>query len=413
MPAPLTARSVELARADPAKRREIPDGALPGLYLVVQPSGSKSWATRYRFAGASKKLTLGPYPLLSLADARAAARAALQAVGRGQDPARDKAAKDPGGVARQTFGAIAAEYIQRHARAHHRTWSETERLLLRADLAAWRDRDLHTIGRRDVLDVIDTIIDRGSAIQANRLLTRLKPFFHWAVARGILDASPTAGLRPPAPETARDRVLTDAELTALWRAAAGLGYPFGTAVHLLILTGARRSEVLEAEWPEIDLGGRLWTIPRALEDRCGPSGPAVRACPRPPRRLPRIGDPASPFLFTTTGQSPFSGVSKVLERLNARAADIMPDGEPLKPWRLHDLRRTFASGCARLGVPVHVVEKALNHTGGTFGGIVGVYQRHEFLDERRHAMEVWAAHVLRLVAPMPSQVVVLTARDRR
>ncbi len=394
MPTALTARRVELAKGDLSKRREIPDGALPGLYLVVQPSGSKSWAARYRFSGATKKLTLGPYPLLSLADARDAARAALQAVARGEDPARAKIAKGTHAASEYSFGRVAAEYVQRHSKAHHRTWHETERLLLRSDLATWKDRDLRTISRRDVLDVLDTIIDRGSAVQANRLLTRLKPFFEWTVGRGILETSPATGLKPPAPERARDRVLADEEVTALWRAAGDVGYPFGSAIQLLILTGTRRSEVLEAEWSEFHFGGRMWTIPRARSKtdvaHLVPLSGLARAVIE---GLPRIGSPPSPLLFTTTGRTPFSGVSKVLIRLNKRAAEYMPGGEPLKQWRLHDLRRTFASGCARLGISVHVVEKALNHTGGTFGGIVGVYQRHEFLDERRHAMNVWAAHI--------------------
>ncbi len=152
--------------------------------------------------------------------------------------------------------------------------------------------------------------------------------------------------------------------------------------------------MLEAEWSEFHFGGRMWTIPRARSKtdvaHLVPLSGLARAVIE---GLPRIGSPPSPFLFTTTGRTPFSGVSKVLTRLNKRAAEYMPGGEPLKQWRLHDLRRTFASGCARLGISVHVVEKALNHTGGTFGGIVGVYQRHEFLDERRHAMNVWAAHI--------------------
>nr|WP_281435350.1 site-specific integrase [Methylobacterium sp. SD274] len=202
-----------------------------------------------------------------------------------------------------------------------------------------------------------------------------------------------AGLKPPSQEIARDRVLTDAELTAIWKAAGEIGYPFGSAVQLLILTGQRRSEVLEADWREFNLAASSWTIPRerAKNDR-------AHVVPLSPRvteildGLPRIG--AKPlFVFTTNGTTPFSGVSKAHDRLNRLAAAHMPEGEPLAPWRLHDIRRTFASGCARLGVSVHVVEKALNHTSGTFGGIVGVYQRHDFADERRRAMELWAGHL--------------------
>ncbi len=404
MPAPLTARRVELLRPDPTKRREVPDGALPGLYLVVQPSGVKSWATRYRHAGVPRKLTLGAYPLLSLAAAREKAREALRAVAEGRDPAAERtAATAPTERARHTFGAVAADYVKRHAKAHHRTWQETERLLVKADLAAWRDRDIREIGRRDVLDMLDAVLERGAGVQANRLLTRLKPFFVWAVERGVLTSSPVEGLRPPSPETARDRVLSDDELRAVWRAAERIGYPFGAAVQLLVLTGCRRSEVLEAEWSEFDVDGRTWTILRERSKTNAAhvvplSDPALQLVTSLPR-IAESGTGPARYLFTTTGRSPFSGVSKVLERLNERAAEEMPrpDEEALRPWRLHDLRRTFASGCARLGVPVHVVEKALNHTSGTFGGIVGVYQRHEYLDERRRALEIWAERLVDLI----------------
>ncbi|MBO1021662.1 site-specific integrase [Methylobacterium sp. SD274] len=393
--AAFTARSVEHAKADPSKRLELPDSALPGFYLVIQPSGAKSWAVRYRAAGKPKKHTLGPYPRLGLGDARERAREALQAVSEGRDPAGEKAAAqiEQAAVVTMRFGMVAADFIARYAKPRNRTWRQTEVFLTEGDLAPWQDKDIRTIGRREILNAIDAVVERGATIHANRLFSALRRFYAWTVERGVLEASPMAGLKPPSQEIARDRVLTDAELTAIWKAAGEIGYPFGSAVQLLILTGQRRSEVLEADWREFNLAASSWTIPRerAKNDR-------AHVVPLSPRvteildGLPRIG--AKPlFVFTTNGTTPFSGVSKAHDRLNRLAAAHMPEGEPLAPWRLHDIRRTFASGCARLGVSVHVVEKALNHTSGTFGGIVGVYQRHDFADERRRAMELWAGHL--------------------
>lgn len=397
MPA-FTARSVELTKPDPSKRLELSDAALPGFYLVIQPSGAKSWAVRYRLDSKSRKLTLGPYPRLGLGDARERAREALQAVSEGRDPAREKAAvlQEQAAAIRLTFASVAAEFIQRYAKPRNRSWGETERLLRAGDLASWQDRDVRQIGRRDILDVIDAIVERGAPTQANRVFAALRKMFGWAVQRGILETSPVAGLKPPSPEVARDRVLTDTELAAVWKAAVAVGYPFGSVVQLLILTGQRRSEVLDAEWREFDLDARLWTIPRhrAKNDRAHQvplSEPVLKIL----TALPRVGKPAR-YLFTTTGDTPFSGVSKAQERLNTLAAAHMPDETLLEPWRLHDLRRTFASGCARLGVGVHVVEKALNHVSGTFGGIVGVYQRFDFADERRQALTLWAARICEL-----------------
>jgi len=393
----LTLKSVEAAKPDPGKRLEVPDGALPGLYLVVQPSGAKSWAVRYRAEGKPKKLTLGPYPRVPLTEAREAARTALRAVAEGRDPAGEKqAAKSEPSTAETTrFGAVAADYIERYAKPRNRSWRETESFLTRTLDATdrWQDRDIRTIGRKDVLNALDAVVGRGATIHANRLFAALRRFFAWTVERGILEASPMAGLKPPSPEVSRDRVLSDAELVAAWKAAERIGYPFGPVVQSLILTGQRRSEVLEAEWREFDLDAATWTIPRtrAKNDRAHvvPLAPhAVEIL----RRLPRIGQRPR-LLFTTTGETAFSGVSKATERLQSITATLLPDGEESTPWRLHDLRRTFASGCARLGVPVHVVEKALNHTSGTHGGIVGVYQRHDYGEERRRAMELWAAHL--------------------
>lgn len=397
MPA-FTARAVELQKPDPGKRLEIADSTLPGFYLVVQPSGAKSWAVRYRADGKSRKLTLGPYPRLGLADARERARTALQAVSEGRDPAGERTAvlQEQAAAARLTFGAVVADFIQRYAKPRNRSWPEAERLLSRGDLAPWQERDVRSIGRRDVLDVIDAMVERGAPVQANRQFAAMRKLFGWAVERGILDTSPMATLKPPSPEVARDRVLTDAELRAIWLAASEIGYPFGHAVQLLILTGQRRAEVLEAEWREFDLDGRQWTIPRqrAKNDRAhvvALSEPVVAIL----SALPRIGQPAR-FLFTTTGSTPFSGISKASERLSKLAAAHMPAEQEIEPWRLHDLRRTFASGCARRGVSIHVVEKILNHTSGTFGGIVGVYQRHDFADERQAALSNWAEFVMKL-----------------
>jgi integrase len=393
----LTLKSVEGAKPDLTRRREIPDGALPGLYLIVQPGGGKSWAVRYRADGKPKKLTVGPYPRVPLTEAREAARTALRAVAEGRDPAGEKqAAKaEPSATETMRFGAVAADYIERYAKPRNRSWRETESFLTRTLEATdrWQDRDIRTIGRKNVLNALDAVVARGATIHANRLFAALRRFFAWTVERGILEASPMAGLKPPSPEVSRDRVLSDGELIAAWKATEQIGYPFGPVVQLLILTGQRRSEVLKAEWREFDLEAATWTIPRsrAKNDR-------AHVVPLTPhaieilRRLPHVGQRPR-LLFTTTGETAFSGVSKATDRLQAIATSLLSESEEGTPWRLHDLRRTFASGCARLGVSVHVVEKTLNHTSGTHSGIVGIYQRHEYREERRRAMELWAAHL--------------------
>jgi integrase len=408
MPAPLTARSVENAKPDPSHRLELPDGALPGFYLVVQPSGAKSWAVRYRVGGKPKKFTLGPYPRLSLGDAREQARSALRLASEGRDPSalRLAAEQEAEASTRLRFGFVATEFIERYAKPRNRTWPETERLLTKADLAPWQTRDIRTISRQEILAVLDRMVERGAPIQANRLVATLRRFFGWAVERGILDASPAASLKPPSAEEARDRVLSDEELRAIWLAAEEIGYPFGPAVQLMILTGQRRSEVLEAEWREFDLVRGLWSIPRErVKNDTGHVVPIAPAVVELIESLPKVGNNPR-LLFTTNGTAPFSGVSKAIERLvSLMQKHIGSEDGAIAPWRLHDLRRTFATGCARLGVSLHVVEKCLNHTSGTFSGVVGVYQRHEFLDERGRAMGVWDRHVIGLIAQAQDNIV--------
>jgi len=399
MPVSLTVRSVENVKPDLARRLELPDGALPGFYLVVQPSGAKSWAVRYRVEGKPKKFTLGPYPRLKLSDAREQARTALRLASEGLDPAalRITAEREADAATKLRFGAVVVEFIERYAKPRNRTWPETERLLTKADLAPWQDRDLRSISRQEILTLLDLMVERGAPIQANRLVAALRRFFGWAVERGLLDASPIASLKPPSAEAHRDRVLSDEELRAIWLAADEIGYPFGRAVQLMILTGQRRSEVLEAEWREVDLERELWSIPRErAKNGSGHVVPLAPAAIDLISNLPRIGSRPT-LLFTTNGSTPFSGVSKAVERLSVLTSKHLNSGYEIAPWRLHDLRRTFATGCARLGVPLHVVEKCLNHTSGTFSGIVAVYQRHDFINERKQALADWSRHVADVV----------------
>jgi hypothetical protein len=250
-------------------RREVPDGKEAGLYLVIQPSGSMSWALRYRFEGKPRKFTIGPYPAIGLAKARAETSKAKSTIADGVDPAAQKTAakraekasqEDESGLvekAVETFIARYAKPKQKEATAY-----ETERVLTKEIVGRWRGRHLSKITKADVHDLLDSIVDRGSPIQANRTLAALRRMCGWAVERGLLAASPCAGIKAPAAEKSRDRVLTDDELKAVWQASEAIGWPFGPLVRLLILTGQRRSEIAEMRWQEIDFDKRIWMLPR-------------------------------------------------------------------------------------------------------------------------------------------------------
>ncbi len=382
----LTVRAIEAFKGA-GKRREIPDAALTGLFLVVQPSGAKSWAVRYRTAGRTRKLTLGRYPALGLADARSRGRDALSAAAMGTDPATEKQDRR---AARDTVATLADEFLKRHA-AKNRTAAETARIFTRDILPAWAARQVTDIARRDVIELLDSVTDRGSPVMANRVLAAVRKFFNWCVERDIIDRSPAAGVKPPAKEKARDRVLSDEELRLFWTATEKLGWPFGPLFRLLLLTGARRMEVAGMRWAEID--GDRWTIPAGRAKNGNPltlklTGPALAIL----NSLPRLA--SSDLIFTTTGIRPVSGFSKVHQRLcQLMQAETQTD---IPRWTLHDLRRTAASGMARLGVQLPVIERVLNHVSGSFGGIVGVYQRHSYADEMADALERWAAFIVRL-----------------
>jgi integrase len=386
----ITARTVETIKPLP-HRQEIPDARMPGLYLVVQPSGARSWAVRYRSAGQPRKHTLGAFPKIDLKAARDLAGAALRAVAEGRDPAREKAMERT--ALPDSVEAVAKQFVELHCRRSNRprTIEGTQQLLDLHVLPRWRKRLIKDITRRDVLDLLDGIVEGGRPVAANRVLTAVRKLFNWAMERDIIASSPCAGVKPPTPEQSRDRVLADSELCNIWLAADKVGGPFEALVKLLMLTGQRRDEVAKMQWREVDLPNRLWTLPKERSKNGKPhdiplSEPALAIL----ESLPRIGDT---FVLTTDGKSAASNYGKNKNRLDALLPNDMP------AWWLHDLRRTTASGMARLGINLPTIEKILNHASGSFGGIVGVYQRHDFAQEKRQALEVWGRHVFELIRP--------------
>ena len=318
-----------------ATRREITDAGMPGLRLVIQPKpfSSKSWCVRYRYGGRARKLTLGSYPLVDLPKARQRARDALEAIERGEDPAAaKKAAKATQHLPksdRESFGVLIRQFMHSHAIPKTRSWPETARLLgLHIErneaeqtapptfrdvpdriVARWADRQVSTIRRRDIIDLLDESKARGATTTANRELAALSKFFSWCCERDIIAASPTLGVRKPSPENRRERVLTDAELAIVWEAAIAESYPFGDLTRLLILTAQRRVEVSGLAWPEIDLVTCTWSLPSVRTKNKRPhlvplSGAAVEILENVPRYA------GGEFLFGLSGLSEFSGYSR-------------------------------------------------------------------------------------------------------
>ena len=397
----LTAATVD--KMQPTDRRqEIPDSLCTGLYLTVQPTGKKGWQVRYRHGGVHRRMTLGGYPVLSLADARQRARDTMAAATEGRDPAGEvKAAKAPKPEdSRDKLAAVIGLFMKRHA-AHNRRAADVAAMFKREIMAKWGERAIHEITKRDAIDLLDAIVDRGSPITANRLLAHLRTVWTWAKGRDIITTSPFDGIKPPSPEKSRDRVLTDQEIIWFWRACEKLGQPFGPLYRLLLLTGQRLREV--AEMTEGEMRGNLWIIPAArVKNGDEHSVPLSEAVSAVLGAVQRISGKAG-YVFTTTGQSPVSGFTRAKGRLDRLMADIANEGRAegidrieIPPFTIHDLRRTAASGMAGLRFPPHVVEAVLNHRSGTRRGVAGVYNRFDYADEKRAALEAWGNYVTRL-----------------
>ena len=369
------------------------DGSLPGsLILRVSKTGRKTWQVVYRIGwGESnrklKRLSLGLYPALSLTKARENARDKLQEAARGIDPAQKKQSE-------LTVGVAAAEYVERYAKPNQRRWKETQRILNAELIPTHGGFKLSEVTTTHIRDVINTIESRGASIQANRTLQTIKAFWRWLIDRGYSEMSPADPLRPPTKERSRERVLEDTEVQLFWNACKSMGYPFGSVFQLLLLTAQRRQEVSGIRWSELDLDGCEWRIPasKAKNNRehiVPLSAPAMSIISKTPRF-------SHDLLFTTTGITAVSGFSKAKKKLYRLMQD-KTQGVTIMPWRLHDMRRTAASGIAKLGSDQVTIEKALNHSSGKLSGVAAVYNRYGYHKEKSEALNDWANYVMALV----------------
>jgi integrase len=314
--------------------------------------------------------------------ARAQAQKIFAARLDGRDPAEEKKQSRRRLVADRVDDLVET-YIREHV-AQIGTWRTISNLLRRDVIAHWGTKSIHEVKKRDVSDLIGLVAQRNDHA-AHRLLKTLKTFFRWCVGGAIIDFSPADGITSNYRQISRDRVLIDEELAAIIIAARKMQAPYGGIIELLALTGQRRNEVARLRWDEIDELRRTWSIPgsRTRNKKAHIvhlSEQAWRVVETRPRGT---------YVFATTGTKPFSAFAKGKNAIDRLCS--------VSGWRVHDLRRTVVSGMARLGVPPHVADKILNHQAGTISGVAAVYQRHEFLAERKAALDRWGAHVTQIV----------------
>ena len=369
---PLTDLAVRKARPK-EKRYDLFDAALRGFGLRVATSGAKTWFVMRRVNGRMVRYSLGRYPEYSLTEARAAAATALKRMTEGEHPHADKAAM---------FDEVLEEWLVRD-QAKNRSVGNVRNAVAKHVLPAFGGRSIDSIRKADVLRLIDKIVDSGSPVQANRVLAYLRRLFNWCIERDLIADNPAAGIKAPTKEVSRERVLSLDELKDVLVAAQRMGYPWGPLVELLVYTGQRLDEVAQATWDEFDLDNQIWALPGSRTKNGRPhvvhlSDAAMSTI----SALPQVDGQA--WLFSTTGRGPVKGFSKAKAKLDEESG--------VTNWTFHDLRRTFATVTTdKLKISPVVIDKVLNHTSGAVKGIAAVYQRGEYLDQRKTAMDTWAA----------------------
>lgn len=370
---------------------------VPGLALRISPTGSRSWIVTARRPGKKNpsRFTLGDYRELSLSDARDKALQFKAQLREGGDPVLEKkkrreAAAQSANAEIVTLRSVSDRFLT-HCRKKNRTADQQDRTLKIDVLPVLGDLPLDSIRRSDIISLIEAKAET-SPVMANRILSLVRRFFNWAISVDLIGDNPAAGVKPPHAEKSRDRVLTDEEIKKVYIAAESMGKPFGPITLLLILTAQRRNEVVSMRWSEIDQDNKVWIIPadrskNGIENRVPLSGAALKIIDAQPKI------DKSDFIFPSSRspeENPASGLSKAKRNLDEASGVIN--------WRYHDLRRTAASGMARLGIAPHVVEKILNHASGSLGGVAGIYNRFGYDDEKRHALDAWAACIDRIVS---------------
>jgi integrase len=397
----LTAAAVDRFRPPETGQVEYFDTHLPAFGLRVSYSGTKAWFVTTRVDGRLTRITLGRHPALSLADAREKARGIIEQAKAGKDPRQIEAEArlQRERERRTTFGGVAELFMERHVKRNLRpnTAREYRRILQGSDAKDWQSRPISSLTKADILDLLHRMEARGSPAAANRALAYLSKFFNWCIEQDHLTASPAARVRALTTLRSRERVLTPEELGWIWRGLDGWDSPFAALFKILLLTGQRRGEVGGMRWDELrDLGAdrAIWELPASRtknrQVHLVPLAPEVQSILS---GLPQIG----PLVFTSRSARSISGFSKAKATLDQTVIELRTEAghAPLSSWTLHDLRRSMVTMMnERLGIAPHVVEAVVNHISGpSKRGVAGVYNRAIYLEERRRALQQWAAYV--------------------
>lgn len=380
------------------------DEELKGFGLKLTPKGARSYVYQFRLGGREAKVrryTIGSHGSpWTPSTAREEAVRLAHMVAQGADPiARDLERRRV--AVELAFDAYSIRFLESCSGVGwHRMVERTLRLHAVPVLG---DKPVPRISRSDITLVLDRIPLQNVALRRNTFAV-LRRLFRWALARGDIERSPFDGMDGPPAVAARDRVLADSELAAIWRATQEVSRLFGFIVKMLILTGQRREEVAGLDWSELDRASAAWTLPRERAKNGNSSFVPLNSLALHLLDEAAAGPewPKRGLVFATSGGKAFSGFAKGKTQLDR----CLAGHQSVVPWRIHDLRRTLATGLQKLGVRFEVVEAVLNHMSGSRSGVAGIYQRHDWADEKRSALQAWARHLERLLDPVSDTNVV-------
>jgi integrase len=363
-----------------------------GLGLRVSPADRKSFIFMYRFDGKPRMMTLGPYPKLKLVSARLKVAQAKDRLAQEIDPGQELIESKESIRGAHSVKALIDEYIEKWAKPRKRSWKEDDRILRKDVQPVWGRKKAETIKRRDIVLLLDEIVDRGAPIQANRTLAVIRKMFNFALSRGILELSPCVQIPAPSKENQRDRVLSDDEIRAIWLSLddAGMIKEIQLALKLQIITGQRKGEIIGAEWRDLDLKKGWWVIPKEKSKNNLPHRVPLSTLALKILKEAKELSKDSPFLFP----SPIKANSHVTEPAIDRAIRNNRELFDIEHFVPHDLRRTVASQITAMGIPRLTVSKILNHVES---GVTAVYDRHSYDKEKRVALEKWSKRLEKIV----------------
>jgi integrase len=377
----LTPAFCSKALCEPRKDRTLYwDAELKGFGLQVTAAGKRTCVIQYRAGRKSRRMAIGGLDVLGLQAARKEAKKRLGEVAKGGDPLATR--REEKASASNTLKSVADEYFRRE-RARVRSMDNRAATFARLIFPELGSQPIDKIRRDDITRLLDSIEDANGPMMARKVLSYLRRLFRWHTGRTTDFLSPIVpGMSRPNSKP-RERILSDDELRAVWRAAEAHGGPFGYLVRFIILTATRRMEAAAMTWRELD--GDRWTIP-AVRYKTGTNHviPLPKAGKVVLKQIPNLGA----FVFTNDGRTPIGGISRLKADFDEACG--------VTGWVLHDLRRTARSLMSRAGIPSDHAERALGHV---IGGVRATYDKYQYLDEKRRAFEALAAQIERIVNP--------------